>query len=83
MGFKDAFKGDKWYKPLGTSYHGGGAYEGRGKSPEDAKKKAKEREIASNVSQAQARINGCKNCKKKGLCDKHISDSKYITKHSK
>jgi len=83
MGLKDAFKGDKWYKPLGTSHHGGGAYEGRGKSKEDAEKKAQERGIASEVNKRKAQIRSCKKCQKQGVCKSHVSASKFIARWDK
>lgn len=83
MGIKDAFKGDKWYKPLGTSYHGGGAFEGRGKSKEDAEAKAQERGIKSEVNKAKGRIRSCKKCQKVGVCKSHMKDSKIIARFDK
>lgn len=72
MGIKDVFKGDKWYKPLGVSHHGGNAYEGRSGA------KAVEQQRAAKVQQAKAVMKGCKKCKKLGVCSSHRKEARTI-----
>lgn len=78
MGLKDAFKGDKWYKPLGKSTHGGQAWEGRtGAAAAEARAKA-------NVQQAKAIMKACKKCQKlKVPCNAHKSQEVIIRKKGK
>jgi hypothetical protein len=79
MGLKDAFGGDsKWKLGLGTSTHGGNAFEGRGKDPADANAKSEARKLKREVNAAKGKIRGCKKCTKQGVCRKHIKDSKFI-----
>lgn len=88
MGLKDVFKSGDWKHPLGKSYHGGNAFEGRGSSPADAAAKSEVRKLKREVSAAKSRIRGCKKCshvsggKKGGVCRKHLKDANFIAANS-
>lgn len=77
MALKDTFKGPKWYKPLGKSYHGGNAWEGK------SGKAAKEAEARAKVASAKATMKNCKKCKKLGICPKHKTEAKIIQNNGK
>lgn len=88
MGLKDVFKSGDWKRPMGKSYHGGNAFEGRGSSPADAAAKSEARKLKREVRAAEGRIRGCKKCSKisgtseGGVCRKHIKDASFIANNS-
>lgn len=83
MGLRDAFKGDKWYAPLGVSKHGGGAY-----APHENPSQKKAREKSDKIAELKREIKNCGKCKKlskgqKGItCAKHAKTATQITKLS-